>query len=535
MFPRRLARRFAGAISGVFLVTESIGVALPGAPIARPPAPAPRIPAPAMAPQSAPAFHNAPAPQAPQPRPQFAAPPGQVAPHFAAPTQPQQAISQQQRDALARQTAERQTRIDRLQQRVQQLQAQQSQGRRAQRVLQSRQHLLEREQLTQQRDLAWQQKLDAQLAAPQRNAFAAAMQPVVLGRFAARFRNNADPRARVALAARLNGWTPHMAWRRHVRAAFIAWLGPVFWPYAYADIFDYTFWPSAYDDAYWAYAYDDSVDTAFWDMGSPNSTYDNIAADGYLEPGSAVVGSSQLLESSGLTPQNLRKLCSNPDKGITAWPFADITRVVRPTAEQRDLIDQLEHAAGQAADAFKNSCSDEYALTPPGRLQTMVNRIKATLEAVRIVRPALEAFYNSLSDEQKARFNTLGPQYPSLSEGKPQQQTDAKPEGCGAPKTSLTQLPIERINAVLHPAGAQKEALDRLSTATEKSVQMLQAACPDEIPVTPTGRLEAMEKRLSIIVEAANALQPALNEFYASLTNEQKQRFNTLQQVAGPR
>jgi len=37
----------------------------------------------------------------------------------------------------------------------------------------------------------------------------------------------------------------------------------------------------------------------------------------------------------------------------------------------------------------------------------MINRISATLEAVRMVRPALEAFYNALSDEQRARFNTL--------------------------------------------------------------------------------------------------------------------------------
>ena len=39
----------------------------------------------------------------------------------------------------------------------------------------------------------------------------------------------------------------------------------------------------------------------------------------------------------------------------------------------------------------------------------MTNRISATLEAVKIVRPALEKFYNSLSDEQQARFNALGP------------------------------------------------------------------------------------------------------------------------------
>ena len=103
----------------------------------------------------------------------------------------------------------------------------------------------------------------------------------------------------------------------------------------------------------------------------------------------------------------------------------------------------------------------------------------------------------------------------------------------GAPKSSLTQLPIERIDAVLHPTGGQKQALNRLSAATDKAVRVLQAACPDEVPVTPTGRLQAMEMRLSAMLQAANDVQPALDDFYASLNSEQKGRFNTLQQVAG--
>jgi TolA-binding protein len=443
----------------------------------------------------------------------------------------QQQTQLRQRDTLSRQTAERQTRIDRLQQHVQQLQAQQGRGRGAQRELQTQQRLLNREQSAQQRDLAQQQKLGASPVAPQRTA--AATQAAARGRFAARFHNNADPRAQVALAARLNGWAPRNAWRHKVRAAFIPWLGPVFWPYAYADIFDYTFWPSAYDDAYWAYAYDDFVDTLFWDVGSPYSAYASIAPDSYLEPGSAMVGSSRLRERSGLSPQALRQLCSNPDRGVTAWPFADIARVVRPTAEQRDLLDQLKRAAAQAAETLKSSCSDNYALTPPGRLQAMINRVSATLEAVRIVRPPVEAFYNSLSDEQQARFNLLGPQLPSSPDDQSQQAANANREGCGAPKASLTQLPIERINAVLRPTGAQKDALDHLSAATEKSVRVLQKACPYEVPLTPVGRLQAMEKRLSAMLEAANLVQPPLNDFYASLNSEQKARFNTLQQVAG--
>src|SRR5207244_12352112 len=197
----------------------------------------------------------------------------------------------------------------------------------------------------------------------------------------------------------------------------------------------------------------------------------------------AMAGSSRLRERSGLSPQALRQLCSNPDKGITAWPIAEITRAVRPTAEQRALLDQLKHAAAQAADALKSSCSDSYALTPPGRLRAMVNRVSAMLEAVRMVRPPLEAFYNALSDEQKARFNTLGPQLPAASQDQPQQE--ARAESCGASKPSLTGLPIERIDTVLRPTGAQKGALDRLSAATKKAVEELQAACPDEVPVTP--------------------------------------------------
>jgi len=37
----------------------------------------------------------------------------------------------------------------------------------------------------------------------------------------------------------------------------------------------------------------------------------------------------------------------------------------------------------------------------------MGKRLDATLGAVETVQPALAKFYNSLSDEQKARFNSL--------------------------------------------------------------------------------------------------------------------------------
>jgi hypothetical protein len=494
-----------------------------------------------------PEFHRAPA--APQ-RPAMAP---QPTPHIAAPSRPsapvsserlsrrerieqrtqqhEQVVQQRQRETLSRQTAERQGRIDRLQQRVQQLQGQKPEGARAQRAqerqLQTQNRLLQREQRAQQTDLARQQRLGLQAPAERAAAAAAAAQAAERGRFASRFREQAGPQAQAALAARQSGWAPRQAWRHGHRAAFVAWLGPVFWPYAYSDIFSYTFWPYAYDPGYWAYAYDDLVDTVFWGGDSPYSAYASINPNNYPEAG----GGYRTRERASASPQALRQLCGQPDKGITAWPLAEITRAVRPTAEQRALLDELKAAATKAADVFKNSCTDSYAMTPPGRLQAMMNRVGATLEAVKIVRPALENFYKSLSDEQQARFNALGPH---VGERPPQQEANAGSEGCGDPKSSLTQLPIQRIETVIHPAGKQKEALHRLSEATNKGVADLQAACPNDVPLTPVGRLEAMQHRLEVMLKAAKLVEPALDEFYASLSSEQKARFNTLQQVASP-
>ena len=91
---------------------------------------------------------------------------------------------------------------------------------------------------------------------------------------------------------------------------------------------------------------------------------------------------------------------------------------------------------------------------------------------------------------------------------------------------------MQPMPADSRPAGTQKEALDRLRDATEKAVQGLQAACPEDVPLTPVGRLEAMEKRLEAMLQAAKLVQPALDEFYATLSSEQKARFNALGRFA---
>jgi hypothetical protein len=351
----------------------------------------------------------------------------------------------------------------------------------------------------------------AQRRALRRNRAAAVTpQAARRGRFAAPFAAHAQTAAE--RRARWGHYAARRAWSRGYRAAFVPWFGPVFWPYAYSDIFDYAFWPGGYEDGYWAYAYDDFIDSLFWgEQGPP---------DEYVAYGSAPPPRPSY--------RAVQALCQQPGSGVTAWPFADIERKVHLDAAQKRLLDAVRDAAKQAAGVFKASCpsEDAFPLTPPGRLRAMMARLDATLQAVGTVRPALEAFYDSLSDEQKERFNEIGPKGQKSAEAI--QALPQSAQACAEAKPGLTNLPIERIDTVVKPNDAQEDALDRLDDATVQAVSILQAACPEETPLTPPGRLEAMETRLKAMIDAANTVKPALDEFYGSLTSEQKARFNRI-------
>jgi hypothetical protein len=158
----------------------------------------------------------------------------------------------------------------------------------------------------------------------------------------------------------------------------------------------------------------------------------------------------------------------------------------------------------------------------------MTVRLEATLQTVQTVRPPLEKFYASLSDEQKERFNLLGPQNAG-TEAQASVASQAA-DTCKQPKQGLTNLPIEKIEDALNPTDAQEAELAKLQDATNKAVSIMQTACPDETPMTPPGRLNVMEKRLQSMVDAAKTVKPALENFYASLSSEQKARFNRIGQ-----
>jgi hypothetical protein len=52
------------------------------------------------------------------------------------------------------------------------------------------------------------------------------------------------------------------------------------------------------------------------------------------------------------------------------------------------------------------ACSTDIPTTMVGRIEAMEKRLDAMLQAVKSMRPAFQAFYATLSDEQKASLNT---------------------------------------------------------------------------------------------------------------------------------
>ena len=117
-------------------------------------------------------------------------------------------------------------------------------------------------------------------------------------------------------------------------------------------------------------------------------------------------------------------------------------------------------------------------MTPPGRLQAMIQRLQATDEAIQTVKPALQAFYNSLNDEQKARFNEVGPQL-GQPRAAPATAPKAAAANCSSEKAGISNLAINRIEETVQPTEAQGAALDKLDEAMQKAVEILRDSLPE--------------------------------------------------------
>jgi hypothetical protein len=222
--------------------------------------------------------------------------------------------------------------------------------------------------------------------------------------------------------------------------------------------------------------------------------------------------------------------CSGLAPGVTDLPIDKIKQVVQPTGDQLTALDDLSAAAQKANDIVKASCPTAIPLTPVARLDAAEARLEAMVQAVDVLRGPLKRFYDSLSDEQKQRFENMGAQNAGNQGNKQQAPAGGNVAAlCGQQSGDVTNLPVQRIDQIVQPNGQrQQDAFDALKQASRDAAQQLQASCPAQVPQTPVERLDAVKTRLQAMVDAMNTIRPKLQAFYASLSDEQKARFNTM-------
>jgi hypothetical protein len=329
------------------------------------------------------------------------------------------------------------------------------------------------------------------------------------------------------------------------------WAGPVFWPFLLGDVFSFIFWPYAYYAPFWWYGppfiwasifapgpyfgldYGYGPDYYGYGYGagdygyagSPNIYYGSSRGGGYsVAARGGNTAQTEQADRQALAETNTAAIesCTGLAPGVTNLPIDQIRQTVHPTADQEAALDDLSAGSSQASDIIKSSCPSSVPLTPIGRLDAAEQRLDATVKAIQIVRSPLERFYQALSDEQRQRFNAMN----GSTEGAPSAGNMAA--ACSQQGGSFVDLPVQRIEQVVQPTAQQQSAFNDLKQAAQKASDQLQSSCPTTVPKSPVARVDTVETRLNAMATAIKSVRPGLQNFYASLSDEQKAKFNTM-------
>ena len=311
-------------------------------------------------------------------------------------------------------------------------------------------------------------------------------------------------RVQVAAGAALAGWhgqrgTP--GWWQHGDGGY-GWVGPMFWPFALYDIYDYALWGDGM--GFWGYGYRDIYAAVF-------TPYDDDELARYVSP-----------------PQGrkfrkfptLERVCSDHAGELASLPVEQIRQSMRLSEEQQSILDDLRKASVEAAQTIHAACPTEAASTPLGRLAAMQQRLEAMKSAIERIRTPFEKFQESLDDDQKAELAELNGQRAPFAPKVPTAQS------CTPPET--LQWPVSEIEAKLHLSETQREQLDALQRMNAFARNTLNFACQPDDNLTPPDRLATADTRLDAMLDAIRLIAPALDDFLATLSEEQKAQFETI-------
>jgi hypothetical protein len=124
-------------------------------------------------------------------------------------------------------------------------------------------------------------------------------------------------------------------------------------------------------------------------------------------------GGMGLMGMAGFAGPGFGKICRGDGAEMADLMMVRLEHKVKPTGDQQAAFQDLKTAAQTAADKLRGACppdrtadagKDRPKLSPVERLDRTQLQLEASLDALKTVRPAVEKFYASLSDEQKTKL-----------------------------------------------------------------------------------------------------------------------------------
>jgi LTXXQ motif family protein len=300
--------------------------------------------------------------------------------------------------------------------------------------------------------------------------------------------------------------------RQLARGAAVFW--PIAAPDAFEDMLGYAFWPHEYGREFWSHGPADILRAMTAPAAAFASQDDEDRPTRRLQ--TALVGSANAIEDR-------RAICVARVQDQAMRPLDRIDQTIRLTVEQQQRLNALRANVRTAIESEAAACLVDLPATQPERLRAMIDGMWAMRYAEFRIRPALETFYGSLTAEQKAQLagelQTVGSNEPT---------TTVTPAAVCKEALTSDANPLDSLQRALRPTDEQRKSLQMLYGASMEMAQFLTSTCPTEAPTTPVARLGAASDRVMSLLHAAMGIEPMLGAFYASLSDQQRRRFNAV-------
>ena len=287
----------------------------------------------------------------------------------------------------------------------------------------------------------------------------------------------------------------------------------------YEVFLGYVFWPNEFEKDFNRYGYHSIVLAALGASAAGIST--NFGRGAHVATTGENLGPLRVAN-------NFLPACDFDDTSASDWLRARLESTLRPDTSQVPALDTLRAKLIEGTKAIRVNCRETTSDSPAERLTEFEERLWAVYDADLVARPAIEAFYDSLTAQQRARFITAPTPAAFRDSNDANAQMGQRYQACATQSTGETERLIDEIIKTTRPTPDQQASLEDLRTKSSQMEKLLLASCAQPVPDSTLARLDAANGRLFAIISVANNLQIELNNFYGFLDGEQKAAFDRL-------